>query len=144
MSLEEQYDLPDDFAIERADDMERVEAADGTALYVLVSRTTGERQLVHADIVEYDGVLEHPAVGGLAGFLGILAALVTPVVIGILASGILGGSVLHIAGGVFVGGVVGVVSANVCLDNTMVGEWLWRFLEWYDVKHIVETRGDAA
>lgn len=143
MSLADDYALPSDFAIERANHGDTVEAADGTELCVLVSRRTGERELVHADVAKYDGGLEHPAAGGLIGFLGLLAVLVLPTAVGMLGGLVVGGSVALAGTGTFIGGVVGAIAANYCLHRTGLGDLLWRFLEWNDVKHLVE-RGDIA
>jgi len=131
-----------DVTLERYDHMDRVETSDGE-FRVLVSARTGERQLVRADVVEYDSLLEHPMVQGAAGFIGVLLALLAPAVAGFFGGATLGGSVLHLAGGVFVGSLVGIIGANVVLEKTTLGAALWRFLEWYDVKHLV-LRGDGA
>jgi len=130
-----------DVSLERYDHMDRVETSDGE-YRVLVSARTGERQLVNADIVEYDSALEHPAAGGLAGFLGILAVLVAPVAGGLLLGEMLFTGTVPVVGSIFAGLLVGIVASNICLEKTTLGDWLWRFLEWYDVKHLV-LRGDG-
>lgn len=136
----ERYDLARDMS--HADDGDRVTTADGVELVVLVSALTGERKLVHADVVEY-GTVDHPAVTGLIGFLNVAAALVVPILVG--ASVALGDASIGIrlAGGA-AGTVGGFVLSNLLLNYTPAGDWLFRFLEWNDHRNLIMARGETA
>lgn len=146
MSLEDNYELPSGFVLARADHLERVEAKCGTELIVLESTRTGEKTLVHADVVEYDGILEHPATAGLAGALTIAAALFVPIVLGYL-TGIYvyaeGGSIEAFFGVSALSGVAGAKLSSAALWTTRFGEWVDRFAEWNDHKSLLVGRDHA-
>ena len=141
--LAETYDLPDDFNLARADHMERVEADCGVTLCVLESSLTGERQLVHADVVEFDGYIDHPMTTGAVGFLSVLAAFLAPLAAAAHVASTTSSPMVAIGGALV--GVIGAWGlANVVLYQTVMGDWLWRFLEWHDHKHIIMSRGESA
>lgn len=132
-------DLPDDFRIEAADHMERVETTDGEPYRVLVDFRTDERHLVHESVVDYEGRDDHPATEGAAAFVGLLAVLAVPLAGGYAFASLTGLDAY----------VIGVVSTGLAVYNfnhllsTTLGDWLWRFAEWNEVKHLV-AGGEAA
>ena len=128
--------LPDDFDLYAAADRERVETDDGTEYVVLVSRLHGSRHLVRADIVDYEGVIEHPMTGGLVGFAGILTAIIAPLVVGYQVATGLDDPLLQF--GTILGVTVGAwVLANLVLYRTPIGHLLFRFMDWNDHKHLI-------
>ncbi|MFW5956298.1 MAG: hypothetical protein ACOCQY_02730 [Halorhabdus sp.] len=140
--IQDRYDLPDNFHLAAADHMDRVEAADGTAFRVLESLTTGEKTLVHADIVEYD-TLDHPMVTGVTGFLGLLASLFAPLVLALKLAALTPSAVAS-AGVVFAGVATAFVVANMVLYYSTLGDWVLRFLEWNDHKKVIFARGEQS
>lgn len=130
------YEFPEAFDLDAAEHMTRVEAADGTEFCVLVDALTGQHHLVHADVVEYDGVLDHPMTTGAIGFVWVLGALLAPAA----ASAYLA---LAVSGpwwagaAVLAGGIAGWLLARVALYRTFLGDWLFRFLEWNDHRNII-------
>ena len=116
-----------------ADHMDRVEGDDGRGYYVIRSVGTGEKDLVHADVVEY-GWLDHPVGLGLIGFVIVALSLLGPMYAGyqfaVGATGTLLG-ILSLGAGV----VAGWAFANVMLMYSPFGDWLFRFLEWNEHKY---------
>lgn len=139
--------LPDGFELARADDMERVVADDGTAYRVLVSYISDERALVREDVVEYDGALDHPATGAAAAFVALLAALITPIALGLCAVTCWGVATAP-RGGYLVGIAatgLGVFAFNRLLWHTALRAWVVRFEEWLEYRPLImATRGTEA
>jgi len=131
--------LPDGFVLERADHLERVDADDGTA-YRVVATNSGNT-LVHADVVEYDSPITHPMTTGAIGFVGVLGALLAPIVGGYHLAASVGGwaTLAGIGGGVFGGWLC----SRVALYHSPFGDWLFRFLEWNTHKHALRARGET-
>lgn len=136
-------DLPDDFAIERADHLERV-VVDGQAYRVLVSLTSDERHLVREDAAIYEGGRDHPAVSGLVAFIGLALALVGPLVAGYLAATGVGMSGPPTAlGGYIIGvgaGMGGLWLSNRLLWQSWLGAHLARFNQWVAHRAVIEAR----
>lgn len=138
--LADAYDIPRR-KVAQAGYMDRIEAPDGTAFYVV--QAGGEDELIHADVVEYEGLLEHPLTTGL---LGLLAMLAGPLLVALAAAyGVtLVASTLLQAAVVGIGAVGAYALATLALHRTVAGDWLYRFLEYNDHKyHILNHRGDA-
>jgi hypothetical protein len=134
--LREHYVFPDAFGLSDARHMDRVEAADGTPFRVLVSPGGTRRALVHEDVAVYDGYYDHPVTTGVIGFL----------LVGGVFAGLLGATYELTATvpsapatvGVALGGIAGAwVLANLLLYRTLVGDWLFRFLEWNDHRELL-------
>lgn len=147
-ALLEAYDFPDAFSLATAENMAAVEAADGTRFRVLVSARDGSRELVHADVVDYDGPLAHPATTGLFGFLAVLGALLVPIFATYYAA-VAAGSALATIGITVVGMILAIAASNVVLGRTVAGDWVWRFMEWNEHKYLIKvcrqsTRGETA
>lgn len=127
-------ELPD--GIERrevaaADHMERLETPDGRAYYV-IAHVNGERELANADVVEYE-TIDHPVLTGAVGFLALLTALLAPFVYGYQIATELSGTI--VPGAVAIGGAgVGWFCSSYLLQYTILGEWVYRLLEWNDHK----------
>lgn len=134
-------ELPADFVLSRAKHLERVTADDGTEYIVLVTATDG-RKVVHADIVDYNGMLEHPATTGAIGFAMILSGFLAPIIAGYLAATTFDGMLA--LGGAIAGLITGFGLSNVLLYHTVFGDWLYRFLEWNENKYTVMSRGETA
>lgn len=135
------YELPAGFHLPRADHGERIYPTDADVeLVVLESARTGEKHLVHADIVDYRGYIDHPVTTGVVGFLAVLTAFLAPLAAGYLVGTGTENGLLTL-GGVTAGVVGAWLTANVVLYRTPIGDWLFRFLEWHDHKHLLVGRG---
>lgn len=145
--LEDVYDLPRGFTLARAAHGERVEPTDADVeLVVLESALTGEKTLVHADVVDYSGRLDHPVTTGVAGFLGVLLAFLFPLAalpyltVGLEAIGLGAWASLSAVAVAVIGAYVFVQLAYA----SVLGDWLHRFLEWNDNKKYIMARGETA
>lgn len=126
--------LPRGFDLSLADRGERVETTDGTT-YVVLGSPGVNRQLVHADVVDY-GTIDHPMLMGFAGMLVLATAFLGPVLaaFAFVAPTVGMGASIAVTAGAILGGWV---LSNVLLYRTPVGTQVFRFLEWNDVKHLV-------
>lgn len=140
--LADAYDIPRG-RVDQAGHMERIEAHDGTSFYVLESARTGERQLVHADVVEYDSPLEHPVTTGVIGLLTVGSGFVAPLIAGYEVASSAGSAAVTV--GAVLAAVLGAwYVANLLLFRTPPGDWLFRFLEWNENRAILMARGETA
>lgn len=136
----EQYDF--DRGLSHVEPGETVTASDGTEFVVLESTLGGHRRVVHADVVDY-GTRDHPIITGVIGLFIIGSAFALPVFAGFK----LALTNVHPAlglGAAAVGVVGGFALSNVLLYRTMIGDWLFRFLEWNDHRSLIMAdRGRA-
>lgn len=123
------YDFPAGFDPHAADHLERVESADGTE-FVVLAPGASEPAVVHADVVEYKS-FDHPVLTGFSGFVWIVAAFVAPLLAAYAVAPTVGGVPVAI-GGTAASVVVGWLLARLLLYRTILGDWIWRFLEWND------------
>lgn len=136
----EQYDF--DRGLSHVDPGEQVTASDGTEFVVLESTLGGHRRVVHADVVDY-GTHDHPILTGVIGLFIIGSAFALPVFAGFK----LALSDVHVAlrlAAAAVGVVGGFALSNLLLYRTLIGGWLFRFLEWNDYRSLIMAeRGGA-
>ena len=119
----------------------RFHDADGHEWVVLQSARDGSRELVRDDVVDY-GRLDHPLVGGLAGFLTIIGALIAPISTAYIYSQPLPAEMA--AGVLFVGIAVAFVATRVVLFYTPIGDQLFRFLEWRENQYLIMSYRESA
>ena len=119
-----------------ADHMDRIDGEDGWRYYVIESALTGEKDLVHADCVEYDR-LDHPALTGLIGFLTVLFSFLAPPFLVV----VYGQLFFDSTGGLALTGLTAVIvawaCANYALNHTAIGDQVYRFLEWNEHKTLI-------
>jgi hypothetical protein len=142
VDVPESVDLPDDFDPRAADRGAHVTDQEGREWVVLESRLHDERKLVRADLVEYE-TLDHPAAMGAAGMGVILAAFLVPVVgsYALMASMELP-TLWNVVG--TVGAAFGAWAfSNVLLARTVVGDEVYRFLEWNDHRGAIIAQRQA-
>ena len=121
-----------DRQLAEADHMDRLEGSDGRPYYVIEYVRRGEKDLVHADVVEY-GRLDHPIGLGLLGFVIVALSLLGPMYVGYqFAAGATGSLLSALSLGV--GVVAGWALGTVALHYSPFGDWLYRFLEWNEHK----------
>lgn len=123
---------------------DRLEADDGTALVVLESARDGTRRVVHADLFEFSRT--EIVAAGAAGLLLLLGILALPLAGGFWV-GLTASNLAVTVGAVAAGVGLGFAGARVVLYRTVVHDWVFRFLEWYDHKTLVEAyreRGEPA
>jgi hypothetical protein len=138
----EHITLPDDFNLRSADRGAHVTDSEGRRWVVLESRLHDERRLVRADLVEYE-TLDHPAVMGAAGMGVILAAFLAPIA---GAYGVSASLALPTIWGVTAataGVLGGWALSNVLLARTVVGDEVYRFLEWNDYRGAIIAQRQA-
>lgn len=135
--------LPEHFNLQRADDGETVETDDGRLFRVVVSRRDhSKRALVHEDVANY-GQFDHPAASGALGGVILAAALLTPVLFGLIGVDLfaLAPGPAFLFGSVCCG--AGVWAFNVLLGG-VVGDMIARFEEWHEHQELVAGRDYGA
>jgi len=152
--MAEQVDLPPGFAVEtdpddprtqelreelaRAEQGEHIVDADNQKWVVLIDHSDKSRRLVHEDVTVYDEA-DHPAITGAAAFFTMILAMFTPLV-AVVYSGFTPPSAAWALigyGGAIAGGFL---IGRVLLNRTPVGTQLFRFLEWWEHKELIEGR----
>lgn len=132
----------EDVTLRQHDDGDQLLDDDGVAYRVVHSATSDEYRLVREDVAVYEGRLDHPATTGAAAFSTLLAAVLLPVYIGYLLVDTSGGTLdlttVYLAGVACFG--VGVVFFNKLLYQTPIGDYIARFEEWYETKHLLAGR----
>jgi hypothetical protein len=114
--------------LEDAEHMDEIEGHDGTRYRVLVSKLDGSKQVVHADVVEYDSLLEHPYVRGVGAGFALIGALLTPLLAaalaldtGYLSSGFFAGAASMAAGFMLFMNLLNRGGAGASIDRML--EW---------------------